>query len=152
MGSKDGEWRGIGGPFLFRGRGGKASQGRRQLTAVGTSPQIPNVSTIPLIYVPISLSKVCESLEKMDRLSNVSSWVVTEDYLKNDVPFLVTDAMDDWPVMNTEEFWFDNVTEVRLRGLRAVPGGAECASVGRVRMRACAHTHIKLSKEWDRDR
>lgn len=81
---------------------------------------------------------MCESLEKMDRLSNVSSWVVTEDYLKNDVPFLVTDAMDDWPVMNTEEFWFDNVTEVRLRGLRAVPGGAECASVVRVRMRACA--------------
>ncbi|XP_047491036.1 uncharacterized protein LOC125040521 [Penaeus chinensis] len=57
---------------------------------------------------------VCESLEKMDRLSNVSSWVVTEDYLKNDIPFLVTDAMDDWPVMNTEEFWFDNVTEMYL--------------------------------------
>ncbi|XP_042237815.1 uncharacterized protein LOC121876610 [Homarus americanus] len=57
---------------------------------------------------------VCESLDKVDRLTNVSSHVVSEDYLKNDIPFIVTDAMDDWPVMNTEQFWFDNITEMYL--------------------------------------
>ncbi|XP_045118668.1 uncharacterized protein LOC123508815 [Portunus trituberculatus] len=57
---------------------------------------------------------VCESLERLDRLANVSSLVVSEDYLKNDVPFIVTDAMEDWPVMNTDDFWFDNVTEMYL--------------------------------------
>ena len=57
---------------------------------------------------------MCESLERLDRLANASSLVVSEDYLKNDIPFIVTDAMADWPVMNTDDFWFDNVTEVRV--------------------------------------
>ncbi|KAK3891775.1 hypothetical protein Pcinc_004354 [Petrolisthes cinctipes] len=57
---------------------------------------------------------VCESMEKLDRLANASSKVVAEEYLKNDVPFIVTDAMEDWPVMNTNEFWFDNITEMYL--------------------------------------
>lgn len=57
---------------------------------------------------------VCESLEHLERLSNISSRVVSEDYLKNDIPFIATDAMEDWPVMNTEQFWFDNVTEMYL--------------------------------------
>nr|XP_053634067.1 uncharacterized protein LOC128689707 [Cherax quadricarinatus] len=69
-------------------------------------------------YVSRSLTEddcnVCESLDKVDRLTNVSSQVVSEDYLKNDIPFIVTDGMDDWPVMNTEQFWFDNITEMYL--------------------------------------
>lgn len=65
--------------------------------------------------------QVCESLEKLDRLANASSKVVAEDYLKNDIPFIVTDAMDDWPVMNTNEFWFDNITEVSVGVYLAYP-------------------------------
>lgn len=65
--------------------------------------------------------QVCESLEKLDRLANASSKVVAEEYLKNDVPFIVTDAMDDWPVMNTNEFWFDNITEVSVGAYLACP-------------------------------
>ena len=58
--------------------------------------------------------EVCESLDVLDRLSNVSIQTVAEDYLKNDIPFIVVDAMADWPVMNTDDFWFDNVTEVSV--------------------------------------
>ncbi|XP_071512947.1 uncharacterized protein, partial [Panulirus ornatus] len=61
----------------------------------------------------VAVSRVCEVVQG-NRLSNASSDVVSEDYLKNDIPFIVTDAMDDWPIMNTERFWFDNITEMYL--------------------------------------
>ena len=56
--------------------------------------------------------KVCESVEVLDVLSSVPVTVATDEYLRDDRPFLVTDAMQDWPVMNTDDFWFDNITEV----------------------------------------
>ncbi|CAL4113947.1 unnamed protein product, partial [Meganyctiphanes norvegica] len=57
---------------------------------------------------------VCESLVDIEQLSNTSQRVVSDDYLQNDMPFIVTDAMDDWPIMNTNDFWFDNITEMFL--------------------------------------
>ncbi|XP_076043449.1 uncharacterized protein LOC143026618 [Oratosquilla oratoria] len=69
-------------------------------------------------YVSQSLMEddcnVCESMERLDHLVNVSAVVVSEEYLKNDVPFVVVDGMDNWEVMNTDQFWFDNVTELYL--------------------------------------
>ncbi|XP_018014905.1 uncharacterized protein LOC108671825 [Hyalella azteca] len=55
---------------------------------------------------------VCESEEALAMLSNVPVNVATDEFLRDDRPFVVTDAMTDWHVMNTDDFWFDNITEL----------------------------------------
>ena len=89
----------------------------KELRVVGINLKNISKRKSPIFCLP----QVCESLERLDRLANVSSLVVSEDYLKNDVPFIVTDAMEDWPVMNTDDFWFDNVTEVCVFTLLFLP-------------------------------
>lgn len=43
---------------------------------------------------------------------NASQTEVIEQYIRREKPFVVTDAMTEWPIMKTDLLWFDNVTEV----------------------------------------
>jgi len=44
-----------------------------------------------------------------------------ETFIRRERPLVVTDAMADWPIMKTDQFWFDNITEVptNLKGRSA---------------------------------
>ncbi|ODN04667.1 hypothetical protein Ocin01_02026 [Orchesella cincta] len=57
---------------------------------------------------------LCETLEGIERVGNISQAAVIEQYIKRERPFIVTDAMDDWHVMKTDQFWFDNITEIYI--------------------------------------
>ncbi|XP_074648060.1 uncharacterized protein LOC141903714 [Tubulanus polymorphus] len=54
-------------------------------------------------YVPPKLGvddcEKCENLDFISRLSNLSSEVMNEQYLRRDTPVIVTDAMSQWPAM-----------------------------------------------------
>lgn len=54
----------------------------------------------------------CEALEHVDRVNKVSYDYILDNYLNRDAPLIVTDAMEAWPVMNTDDFYFDNITQV----------------------------------------
>lgn len=54
----------------------------------------------------------CEALETIDRLSDVRYRQLVDNYLSRDAPAIITDAMNSWTVMNTDYFWFDNITHV----------------------------------------
>lgn len=56
--------------------------------------------------------QTCEALETIDRLSDVRYRNLVDNYLSRDAPAIITDAMDSWAVMNTDYFWFDNITHV----------------------------------------
>lgn len=58
--------------------------------------------------------QTCEVLDQVDRVNKASYDFLLDSYLNRDAPFIVTDAMNDWPVMNTEQFYFDNITQVSL--------------------------------------
>ncbi|MCL4120339.1 UNVERIFIED_CONTAM: hypothetical protein GTU68_065841 [Idotea baltica] len=58
--------------------------------------------------------KLCVSPPSLQRLHDVTSKMIWEEYLLNDRPFIVEDGMKDWPVMNTNNFWFDNITDLYL--------------------------------------
>lgn len=60
-------------------------------------------------------SQTCEALETIDRLSDVRYRTLVDNYLSRDAPAIITDAMDSWAVMNTDYFWFDNITHVGSR-------------------------------------
>jgi len=60
------------------------------------------------LFVP----KLCETIDEIQRVWNVSQSEILEDFIRKERPFIVTDAMEDWQVMNTDKFWFDNITEV----------------------------------------
>lgn len=40
--------------------------------------------------------ELCEHLEYIDRIQNVSHSILMEDYLKRDIPVIITDGMDHW--------------------------------------------------------
>ncbi|KAL2715235.1 hypothetical protein V1478_014933 [Vespula squamosa] len=74
----------------------------------------------------------CEALESIDRLSDVRYRSLVDNYLNRDAPAIITDAMDTWSVMNTDYFWFDNVTHLYLgneRLMETVP----CALMSNLR-------------------
>ena len=56
--------------------------------------------------------QTCEALENIERLSDVRYRNLVDNYLNRDAPAIITDAMHSWHVMNTEFFWFDNITNV----------------------------------------
>lgn len=58
--------------------------------------------------------QTCEVLDQVDRVNKASYDFLLDSYLNRDAPFIVTDAMNDWPVMNTEQFYFENITQVSL--------------------------------------
>jgi hypothetical protein len=58
------------------------------------------------------LQQSCEALEHVDRLGGVAYEQLLDGYLNRDAPLIVVDAMESWPVMNTDDFWFDNITQV----------------------------------------
>ncbi|OAD57624.1 Phosphatidylinositol transfer protein alpha isoform [Eufriesea mexicana] len=60
----------------------------------------------------------CEALETIDRLSDVRYRNLVDNYLSRDAPAIITDAMDSWAVMNTDYFWFDNITHLYLENER----------------------------------
>lgn len=45
-------------------------------------------------------------------MANVSQTLVNEEFIRREKPFIITDGMDDWDIMMTDQFWFDNITEV----------------------------------------
>ncbi|XP_046385673.1 uncharacterized protein LOC124155688 [Ischnura elegans] len=57
----------------------------------------------------------CETLETVDRLGDVNYEQLLEGYLQRDAPLIVTDAMDSWPIMHTNDFWFENITQLYLQ-------------------------------------
>ncbi|XP_075218014.1 uncharacterized protein LOC142322828 [Lycorma delicatula] len=57
----------------------------------------------------------CEALEHVDRVNKVSYDYILDNYLNRDAPLIVTDAMEAWPVMNTDDFYFDNITQLYLQ-------------------------------------
>lgn len=66
-------------------------------------------------------------METIDRLTDVRYRTLVENYLKRDAPAIITDAMDSWSVMNTDYFWFDNITHVStmvaIAAVYYLPGG-----------------------------
>jgi len=58
------------------------------------------------------LEQSCEALEHVDRLGGVAYEQLLDGYLNRDAPLIVVDAMESWPVMNTDDFWFDDITQV----------------------------------------
>ena len=52
--------------------------------------------------------QLCENIERIERFSNMSQRSVAEDFLKRDVPFIVSDAMDDWPALSKFSISFLN--------------------------------------------
>nr|CAD7604842.1 unnamed protein product [Timema genevievae] len=62
----------------------------------------------------------CEALEQVDRLGSVAYEHLLDSYLNRDAPLIVMDAMESWPVMNTDNFWFDNITQLYLQDEKLV--------------------------------
>ncbi|XP_022200561.1 uncharacterized protein LOC111057444 [Nilaparvata lugens] len=62
----------------------------------------------------------CEALEYVDRVDKVGYDSLLNNYLSRDVPLIVTDAMESWPVMNTNDFYFDNITQLYLQDEKLV--------------------------------
>lgn len=62
--------------------------------------------------MPLICPQTCEALETIDRLSDVKYRNLVENYLNRDAPAIVIDAMESWTAMNTDYFWFDNITHV----------------------------------------
>ncbi|CAB0017609.1 unnamed protein product, partial [Nesidiocoris tenuis] len=62
----------------------------------------------------IALIKTCETVDSIHVLSNLDYEMLVENYLNRDIPLIVVDAMDQWPVMLTDEFYFDNITDLYL--------------------------------------
>ncbi|BES89959.1 Hypothetical protein NTJ_02766 [Nesidiocoris tenuis] len=56
----------------------------------------------------------CETVDSIHVLSNLDYEMLVENYLNRDIPLIVVDAMDQWPVMLTDEFYFDNITDLYL--------------------------------------
>lgn len=56
--------------------------------------------------------QTCEALENIDRISEVRYRNLVDNYLSRDAPAIITDAMNSWAVMNTNFFWFENITHV----------------------------------------
>lgn len=54
--------------------------------------------------------QLCDNLSGIPRKSNLSQTVMAEDFLKRDIPVIVTDAMDDWPAR--ELFTVDFIHQV----------------------------------------
>lgn len=71
------------------------------------------------LYKGYSLQKEdcvsCESLEKIERIGEVTFYHLVDDYLSRDTPVIVVDAMTYWPVMNTDHFYFENITQAYLK-------------------------------------
>ena len=59
-----------------------------------------------------NLFQVCELIETLDKYEELPMGAVSEDFLQNEIPFVVADAMTDWPVMTSDNFYFDNITDV----------------------------------------
>ncbi|GLH14005.1 Uncharacterized protein GBIM_18454 [Gryllus bimaculatus] len=56
----------------------------------------------------------CEALENIDRMGGVTYEQLLDNYISRDAPLIVVDAMENWLVMNTDDFWFDNITQLYL--------------------------------------
>ena len=56
--------------------------------------------------------KICEDYGSIDRQNNISHESITDEYLLDNVPLVVTDAVQDWKA--TQEFSIDYVKQVSL--------------------------------------
>ena len=50
--------------------------------------------------------QLCEHLEKIERLKNVSAVLVSENYLKRDIPLIVADGIGQWKARELFEIDF----------------------------------------------
>jgi hypothetical protein len=41
--------------------------------------------------------QVCEHMERVERISNMSQYVMADSYIKRDIPVIIMDATDQWP-------------------------------------------------------
>ncbi|KAL1129794.1 hypothetical protein AAG570_012738 [Ranatra chinensis] len=57
----------------------------------------------------------CESLESIDIANKVSYDFLLDNYLNRDAPIIITDAMDNWPAMNSDDFLFNNISQIYLQ-------------------------------------
>ncbi|XP_073993860.1 uncharacterized protein [Rhodnius prolixus] len=68
------------------------------------------------LYGEYTLTKndcvTCESLDTINILNSVTYDLILDNYLNRDIPVIVTDAMDHWPVMLSDDFYFDNITQL----------------------------------------
>ncbi|CAG5103979.1 Protein of unknown function [Cotesia congregata] len=75
----------------------------------------PFYTEYPIAEVDCVVSyRTCESVETIDRLSDVRYRQLVDNYLSRDAPAIITDAMDTWAAINTDYFWFDNITHLYL--------------------------------------
>lgn len=104
--------------------------------------EIDGQNSIDLFFL-----QTCEALETIDRLSNVGYRQLVDNYLSRDAPAIITDAMDSWAVMNTDYFWFDNITHV---GSAAVWSGRESFFDLRIRSIRESRDHYILASHFRR--
>lgn len=56
----------------------------------------------------------CEAIERVERISDANFHSLVDKYLSRDGPVIIVDAMTEWPVMKTDNFYFDNITSIYL--------------------------------------
>ena len=76
--------------------------------------------------------QLCENIERIARVTQIDHSIMAEDYLKRDIPVIVTDGMEDWPAREIFNVHFLNEvrksrpvapTESRLNSLGGWPPG-----------------------------
>jgi len=85
--------------------------------------------------------ELCESLDELERLSNVSVAAFTENYLRQDRPVIVTDATHDWPLM---EDHFDRHQLIQLFSEPRLADAEPCELQTNLKVRG--DMHLLLSK------
>ncbi|XP_014247166.1 uncharacterized protein LOC106665339 isoform X2 [Cimex lectularius] len=67
------------------------------------------------LYGEYTLTKddciTCEALDSITVINRINYELLLDNYFNRDIPVIITDAMDKWPVMITDEFYFDNITQ-----------------------------------------
>lgn len=64
--------------------------------------------------------QACETLERVERLNKVNYDFMLDSYLDHDAPVIITDAMESWLVMNTDNFYFENITQVSVKVINII--------------------------------
>lgn len=56
--------------------------------------------------------KACEDIGPIQTVSNISTRLLIDNYINQEVPVIVTDGALDWPVVNDPDFGIDIISEV----------------------------------------
>ncbi|XP_059484917.1 uncharacterized protein LOC132202180 [Neocloeon triangulifer] len=88
----------------------------------------------------------CEAIESVDRVSDTSYQHLLDAYLQRDAPVIVVDAMDSWPTMRSDNFWFDNLTQAYLNHGSKSKGPMPCAFSSNIRAGSAAEFRTLITK------